>query len=810
MTEPKKNAPLENAPGDSEIRVAVDFIEGIWGKPETDQSPQAAAQTLGQKAADTSNDAFQAQPSSPLTRDVSFPESIGRFQLLGKLGEGGFAKVFLAQDPTLNRKVALKVLKPTQFFSDDTTARFDREAQAAAVLNHPNIVPVFETGSFGNDRYIASAFSDGLSLEKWMKQDLPDIHDGVLSPQHASAMVLQLADAVYHAHQRGIIHRDLKPANILVEKVTDEVEPHSSRNNALGNLLKLTLRITDFGLARYNDSLDQFQTTEGAIVGTPAYMSPEQASGKLDLDFRTDIYSLGVILYELLTGKLPIEGETHIDTLLAIGQTIPKPPTKWNAEVPRDLEAICLKCLEKSPQHRYPTALALANDLQHWLSGEPVSARPTTKIEKVGKWCRRNPLLTTAFAAISLALVIALTQWMEANRQGQIAQAENERSKRAIAFSQETLREMIGRVAGMQKLPVAIRQELTQRAVTLQNRLLEEDPENDELKYNTANAYLHLGRVLTDLQDYGGSIECYGDGLSLLDSMENLDGEDELRARLTTAKAGAYRLLGDFDKAAELLAIDPTADPKGTRNEATRLRDVGHNLVDAGDPASGLIQLQRSAIIYETLNDDLISLGNYVFCLYLQSQAEIDLGLLMDAEQTLTNALDKQQFIISQASFHERMEEMLGMIEKQLGKVQDELGENGKAQQQLLTATERYEMLCEWAPKTRRYLDGLLEIRLRVIGIHLQEEAFGMAQKSLAETAPWVNKLSSQDQNFTVLVVAYCKRLIAVVDLSADLDEEQRDELLLELEKHIGVLTAAESAPDKVASLQAALNELRN
>ena len=311
--------------------------------------------------------------------------SIGRFDIRGELGEGGFAKVYLAYDPILRREIAVKVLKINQHSSTEAFARFQREARAAATLSHPNIVPVFDVGVEGSQSYIVSAYCEGSSLAQWIEKRK------TINLQEAAEIVVALAGAVEHAHQRGIIHRDIKPANVLVEGAKDSAKTIVER-----------LRVTDFGLAKIANNLDQLETVDGAIVGTPAFMSPEQAMGE-EVTKTTDVYSTGVVLYQLLTGQLPLLGETHLKTLYSITNEDPQPPSRLNPTIPKDLDAICLKCLNKLPQQRYDSAFELAEDLNRWRRGEPVSARMATLQERVLKWCDRNRLATAAASGISIA-----------------------------------------------------------------------------------------------------------------------------------------------------------------------------------------------------------------------------------------------------------------------------------------------------------------------------------------------------------------------------------------------------------------------
>ena len=291
------------------------------------------------------------------------PRRIGRFEILRQLGQGGYGVVFLAHDPQLNRQVALKVPRPEVLVTASLRQRFLREAEAAAALSHAHVVPVYEAGHIGPLCYIASAYYAGANLDQWLTQQTSPI-----APTDAAAYVQKLAEAMQHAHLRGVLHRDLKPSNVLMspaEAVSDDSETEAS----------WIPRVTDFGLARLAEATAK-QTQSNAILGTPSYMAPEQAAGKVDLiSTATDIYGLGAILYFLLTGRPPFEAETPVATLQAVVAGEPVRATRLRPDIPRDLEAVCLKCLEKSPAKRYRHACDLAADLQRLLDGEPVQAR---------------------------------------------------------------------------------------------------------------------------------------------------------------------------------------------------------------------------------------------------------------------------------------------------------------------------------------------------------------------------------------------------------------------------------------------------
>jgi eukaryotic-like serine/threonine-protein kinase len=340
----------------------------------------------------------QVWPRDHSDRDRT-PRRFGRFLIECELGRGGFGVVYLAKDPFLNRRVALKLPRIGIVPGTESWRRFLREAQAASRLDHPNLIPLHEVGTIGPLGYIVSAYVAGPSLERWLRHKRRET-----SVRWGAHVVAALAHAMEHAHQRGILHRDLKPANVVLYAPECDGDSANGRAWEDGDVTSWVPRICDFGMAKLREA-DGDETRSRVACGSPSYMAPEQAEARqTEVGPKTDVYGLGAILYQILTGRPPFSGKNELETLRQVVDHEPAPLRTLRPGVPRDLETICLKCLAKKPGERYSSAAALADDLERFLDSRPITARPVAAWERGWRWARRHP----ASASLAVGVVVAV------------------------------------------------------------------------------------------------------------------------------------------------------------------------------------------------------------------------------------------------------------------------------------------------------------------------------------------------------------------------------------------------------------------
>ncbi|MGH7969881.1 MAG: serine/threonine-protein kinase, partial [Limisphaerales bacterium] len=405
---------------------------------EAGLSLSASAENLAVDPADM-GEKGRARPS----RELESTRRFGEYELLAEIARGGQGVVYRARHRGLNRVVALKMLILGPWATEAHLKRFKTEAEAAATLDHPQIVPIYEIGQVEGQHYFTMKLVEGASLKQLGV-------GGPVAPRRAAEIVTAAAGAMAHAHERNILHRDLKPGNILLD---EQGQVH----------------VTDFGLAKLVEDESTITNTMD-VLGTPSYLSPEQAAGQAKtLTTACDIYGLGAVLYELLTGNPPFAGGTTMETIRQVLEKEPRRPSLWNPKLDRDLETICLKCLEKDPLRRYLSAAELAQDLDRWLRHEPIQARPSGVFTRARKWVRRHPAGVASIpAAFALAAALGLMIWQTLspnkgargpNRES-LAVVMRPADTNSVTLSKELSKELNHLLSGLSGLAVAPRSKI--------------------------------------------------------------------------------------------------------------------------------------------------------------------------------------------------------------------------------------------------------------------------------------------------------------------------------------------------------------
>ncbi len=560
------------------------------------------------------------------------------YEILKEIGSGGMGVVYQARHIKTDRVVALKLPERLDL---ETRCRFATEAKAAARLSHPNIVQVYEVGEQNGRPFLALEFCPGGSLAELL--------DGKpLEAKPAAALVQALANAVQAAHSAEVIHRDLKPANILFGKLVD---PASINSDALTFLPK----IADFGLARRID--DPGQTQDGMIIGTPDYMAPEQASGEPQrVGPSADTYALGAILYELLTGRPPFRGTSMLDTLEQVRGSDPVPPIRLQPSVPRDLNTICLKCLEKEPARRYASSGELGEDLRRFLGGHPVQARPVSGLEKGLKQIRRNPLVASLAAGLCLVLLATTSYgvWYHFR-----LQAQRDRARYHFQMSVRSIEEMLTEVAEEDLAPEPRaelkRKALLEKALAFYEELLQVETDDPLLAWYAARAARRVGDIQRLLGRYAESLAAYERALVRLEPLTSSppQGTEPRRevAECHTFIGEVYRLRGEpsvaegsYRQARQIQQAlhEHDADNVGYRQDLSRTYyNLGIVARQSGRPDDAIAELTEAARLLDGVSANDAAHRRHRARVFLNLGPALRVaGRLADAEQACGQAVN--------------------------------------------------------------------------------------------------------------------------------------------------------------------------
>lgn len=658
--------------------------------PETIDPTPSAPLTLPSSEEDRSpNDAgTSGEHSPPRGGTVAFSvessaaaevlPAIPGYEILGVLGRGGMGVVYKAREIALDRLVALKVVTAGRLASAEQLARFRSEARAEARLQHPNIVPIHAVGEHEGFPYLSLEYMDGGSLaQKIARQPQP--------PRQAAQLVYLLARAMAYAHQRGIIHRDLKPANVLLQNrgstkdSKDTKDTNQNSSDSYDSWLDALPKIADFGLAKSLEE-ESGHTRTGSLLGTPAYMSPEQAEGRKDIGPAADIWALGVILYELLVGRTPFSGVTLIDTLEQVRTREPVPPTQLQPKVPIDLETICLKCLGKEPSQRYASAEDLADDLRRFLDGEPIRARPLGAVVRLLRWVRRNPRMAGLSAAVLLLLLTVAvvstvfvfvvearrreleSAWQQARLNEDTAKRQEERAddktREALARNRllhEALVVVIDKVQrGLQAVPstAQARREILEAAMKVLRKSIAQDADSlRQPERSLASVYMIMGYILREQNKHKEAIEYFNQAHALLETLYRTNPDND-------KAAGNYAASLSVQADLALQDHNNIAEAEKLYRQALALQE--HSLTQRPEhPELTETEIRRSIanshkhlgeILLDAHPRDLTESRRH----FEEAQANLEMALRM--EDTLANHLNMEQVCNRLGQMNERLD----------------------------------------------------------------------------------------------------------------------------------------------------------
>jgi eukaryotic-like serine/threonine-protein kinase len=771
------------------------------------QPPSDPQLTLAYQTASTSTQGFetiQRDPQGDLlaahqSEMTGFPKIPG-FEILGELGRGGMGIVYRARQISANRVVALKVVRNELLDTlpshtrTSTLERFRTEAQAAAHLQHDNLVSVFEIGEVPAStpghcplRYYAMRFVDGRSL-------FDILRDGPLDNRRAAKYMEPVARALQAAHSEGILHRDLKPHNIMVEGSTDRP------------------LVTDFGLAKFVEGQEAI-TYAGEIMGTPSYMSPEQAQDAGTVTASADLYSLGATFYHLLTGRAPFQAASIAETIRQIIDQEPVAPRQLNTAIDRDLETICLKCLEKDPQRRYARCADLADDLSRYLHGLPIVARPVGIPERIWRWCRRNPIPASLTGVAVLLAMATLLSIVIGYRSTTAALAESEsRLQKALAvvdelFTRVSEDELLNE-PGMQPL----RKDLLEKALKHYKYFLAESGGKANVRDEVAAAHFRVGVIL---QTMGDALEAEKELLMAKTILEQVLADHSENTQRMKSLADAFNALGSlynvehrndesiemFERSTAIRERLASIEPENVefqRLSANSQMNLGLAKVHLGEHQAGIglmqeAQRNRQRLLISSPDGEKLR-RDLAMGWYSLGETEIAQQNLTSAQEALQQAVQEFQTLLSRDSRSMSNRYFLGVSLRLLGGVLSETGALEAAIEAFEAATKSIRSLAVGNPDVVAYQAELAVLAMNLGTSYLEIKAMDRSWLAWQEARTLTSQMLVKDK-----VNADLKGdLVAILGALGDLERreghlEEARNLYLEVKKVLEELLELDS-----------------
>ena len=639
---------------------------------------------------------------------------LGRFELRRIIGMGAFGTVWQACDLNLQRTVAIKVPRRGVFAGNEQEERFLREGKVAAQLRHPGIVTVYEVNRIEGQTAIISEYVQGITLAEWIKQQRPHF-------SQIAEWAAEIADVLEYSHQMGVVHRDLKPENIILEKVHQKSGEHRKP--------RWRPRLMDFGMAKW-DSKESTLTLEGHILGTPAYMSPEQAISSHDVDARTDIYALGVVLYELLTAELPFRGTPQM-IIQQILHNEPDRPRLLNDRIPQDLETIVFKCMEKEREKRYPGAADVAQELRRWLHGNPIQARPIGSPERLIRWCRARPTVAGLAACLFLTLIFGfltvLWQWQRAEANLREVRLQRKRAEQNFRMARATVDEFFGNAGrkigdspGLQPLY----RELMEKGLEYYKEFIRETPRDPAMLHDLAEAYHAVANINRDIGSRDNAMSAYEHTIEAYTTLLKLNPEDGAtpgRLALVYQDQGTlYFQMGMFAQAKRSYqnasdhyeTLDPAKVSLNDRlNGAYLHNSMGSSLMEIGQFDRAFEKFKRARHEYELLSRQYpenahircglgYTLHNFAFALAKGRMSGEEIKLYEEGIALIEKSIEQERG-------HIVWDRRLATACYNLSLAWIERGEYGKARQLLDRAHAIQQQLVSQNPVFTRFQEGL-------------------------------------------------------------------------------------------------------